>query len=231
MESGRRQRTNKHFILSGSIAEPPTNLCHATVFPLDPGRYILSNFGLEAPTPPVHSPSSMLAEYIKALPPSLRWAVRSFDSTDNGEKVAHALQMGTAVALSDGSFKDQFGMAAIVIEAANSLHNIITVNVVPGHPDVQSPFCSELAGLFGQVILVNTICAAYNDTSSGSIESGCDGKAALEQLSLFDEQVDTNGQQFDLISAIRLALRQSPITWSIRHVKGHQDEDLEIKLD
>jgi hypothetical protein len=29
----------------------------------------------------------------------------------------------------------------------------------------------------------------------------------------------------------RLALRQSPITWSFRHVKGHQDEDLEVKLD
>jgi hypothetical protein len=54
---------------------------------------------------------------------------------------------------------------------------------------------------------------------------------ALEQLSPFDVQVDTNGQQFDLISAIRLAQKQSPVTWSFRHVKGHQDEDLEAKLD
>jgi hypothetical protein len=200
------------------------------VFPLDPGRYILSNFDLEAPTPPGQLPST-LVEHIEALPPGLRWAVRRFDSTNNGKRVAHALQTGTMVALSDGSFKDQFGMAAIVIEAANFQHNIIAVNIVPGPPAVQSPFHSELAGLFGQVILVNKICATYNVTY-GSIESGCNGKVALEQLSPIDEQVDTNGQQFDLISAaVRSALRQSPITWSFRHVKGHQDEDLEVKLD
>jgi hypothetical protein len=70
MESGHRQRTNKRFLLRGSIAELPTNLCRATVVPLAPGRYVLSNFGLEAPTPPVHSPST-LAEYIEALPPGL----------------------------------------------------------------------------------------------------------------------------------------------------------------
>jgi hypothetical protein len=229
MESGRRQRTNKRFIFSGCIAEPLMTLCHATVFSLDPDRYVLSNFGLEAPTLPVYCPST-LEEYIKALPTSLRWAVRRFDSTDNGEGVAHALRMGTAVALSDGSFKDQFRTAAIVIEAANSQHNIIAVNVAPGPPDTQSPFCSELAGLFGQVVLVNTIYMAHNVTS-GSIESGCNGKVALEQIYPIDEQVDTSGQQFDLISAIRSALRQSPVTWSFRHVKGHQDEDLKVKLD
>jgi hypothetical protein len=151
--------------------------------------------------------------------------------SDNGYRVAHALWTGTAlVAPSDGSFKDQFGMAAIVIESLDSQHNIIAVNVVPGLLEVQSSFRSELAGLFRQVILINATCTVHNITS-GAIESGCDGKVALEKASQFDEQVDTNGQHFDLISAIHTAIRNSPVTWTFRHVKGHQDEDLDAHLD
>jgi hypothetical protein len=135
--------------------------------------------------------------------------------------------MGTACALSDGSFKDQFGMVAIVIEVSDSQDNIIAVNVIPGLPETQSPFHSELASLFGQVILVNAICKAHHITN-GAIVSRCDGKMALDRISQFDEQVDTNAQQFDLISAICTALRQSPIAWTFRHVKGHQDEDLDV---
>jgi hypothetical protein len=121
-------------------------------------------------------------------------------------------------------------MVAFVLELMDSLHNMIAANVVPGHSVSQSSFCSELAGIFGQVTMVNAICAVYNITSR-AIVSGCDGKVALEQVSLFHEQVDTNVQHFDLISAIRTALRHSPITWTFKHVKGHQDEDVDATLN
>jgi hypothetical protein len=77
--------------------------------------------------------------------------------------------MGTACALSDGSFKDQFGMSAIVTEVTDFRDNIIAVNVVTGLPETQSPFRSELAGLFGQVILVNAICKVHNITNGESL--------------------------------------------------------------
>jgi hypothetical protein len=54
------------------------------VFPLDPGCYVLSNFGLDNPSPSEHPPQT-LAEVIEKLPPGFRWAVKSFDTTDDGE--------------------------------------------------------------------------------------------------------------------------------------------------
>jgi hypothetical protein len=113
MDSGWRQRTHKRFTLCGPTEEMPSFLCHATVFLLDPGCYVLSNFGLDAPSSSSHPPQT-LAEVIEQLPPGSRWAVQRFDTTDNGERVAQALRRGTACALSDGFFKDQFGTSAII---------------------------------------------------------------------------------------------------------------------
>lgn len=64
----------------------------------------------------------------------------------------------TAITLSDGSYKDGFGTAALIIEAEDDKHDIIIVNVVPGNPSDQSSYCSKLAGIYGQITLVNTIC-------------------------------------------------------------------------
>jgi hypothetical protein len=104
----------------------------------------------------------------------------------------------------------------------DSQHNIIAANVVPGLPDVQSSFRSELAGIFGQVILINAICTVHN-IMSGAIESGCDGKVALEKVSQFDEQVDTNGQHFDLLSAIA----QPSVT---AQLPGHSDMSKDTRM-
>jgi hypothetical protein len=77
-------------MLCGTTEETPSFLCHTTVFPLDPGCYVPSNFGSEAPSPSEHPPH-MLTEVIEKLPPGSRWAVKRFDTTDNGERVAQAL--------------------------------------------------------------------------------------------------------------------------------------------
>ena len=213
MDGGRQQCTNKWYTFSGtSHSIAPALLWWATVFSLAPGRYVLSSYGLDITPPPV-LPSSTLEDAIDQLPPSTHWAVRRFDSTDNGAHVARAIRAGTAIALSDGSFKDQFGTSAIIIEAKDSAHNIITVNVVLGNPEDQGSFQSKLAGLFGQVILVNIIGAIHH-ISQGAIECGCDGKVALEKMFHPDEEADTNGQHFDLLSVTRAALQASPITWT-----------------
>jgi hypothetical protein len=189
----------------------------------------LSSYGLEAPQPVFPEPNT-LAEAIRQLPEGNQWAIQRFDCTDNGLTIARALRAGTAVALSDGSYKDQFGTSAMIIEAENSSHNIIAVNVVPGNAEDQGSFRSELSGIFGLVIMVNVICKVHNITY-GAIECGCDGQVVLNKLSNLENAIDLNGKQFDLLSATRSALLASPVNWSFRHVKGHQDEDLEAVLD
>jgi hypothetical protein len=119
-----------------------------------------------------------LEDAIENLPPGSRWAVSRFDATDNGSRIAQAIRDGKAIALSDGSFKDGFGTSALVIEAEDSDDNIIAVDVVPGNTDDQGSYRSELAGIFGQVIMVDTICKVHGITQ-GAIECGCDGEGAI----------------------------------------------------
>jgi hypothetical protein len=173
----------------------------------------------------------MLAEAIAALPPNSRWAVDRFDSTDNGMQVAQAIRDGVAIAVSDGSFKDGFGTSALVIEASDSTDNIIAVNIVPGNPDAQNLYRSELAGIFGQLTLVNVICKVHNITHGSITICGCDGMSALTKVFNDDVAVNIDGSQFDLLSAARSALKDSPISWTFRHIQGHQDDLIDAELD
>jgi hypothetical protein len=184
---------------------------------------------LEAVTVNINPPIS-LTDAIQCLPPECKWAVQQFHSSDNGIRIAQAIQNGTAIALSDGSFKDGFGTSAIIIEASDPGDNIIAVNVVPGCKDTQSSFRSKLSGIFGQVIMINTICQLYGITH-GSITCGCDGEDALRQSFSPYHTASTKGSQFDLLSAIQTAIKSSPITWKFQHVKGHQDKDADATLD
>jgi hypothetical protein len=210
MEGGQAQRVYKWFRYAGIIATTPTPLHHATVYQLEPDQYVLSGFGLDTPTAPEETPPSTLAEAIAALPAGSRWAVSCYDATDNGIGVAQAIRDGTAIAISDGSFKEDFGTSALVIEASDSTDNIIAVNVVPGNLDNQGSYRSELAGIFGQITLVNALCNVHGITQ-GSIECGRDGVGALNKVFNPDSEAKTDGSQFNLLSATRAALKASPI--------------------
>jgi hypothetical protein len=118
----------------------------------------------------------------------------------------------------------------MMIEAEDSEVNIIAVNVVPGNTDDQGSYRRELAGIFGQVIMVNTICKVHGITQ-GEIECGCDGEGAINKVFSEEDEANTDGSQFDLLSATQAAIKASPILWKFRHLKGHQDDILEANLD
>jgi hypothetical protein len=105
------------------------------------------------------------------------------------------------------------------------------MNVVPGHPGDQSAYRSELAGrpvhyrssgeslvFLGAGIL------------SGGIEIGCGGLSALSKA--FDSwPLELADPYFDMLSSLRLMIASSPLTWTTRHVAGHQDDDPTHPLD
>jgi hypothetical protein len=145
---------------------------------------------------------------------------------DGGAVITEAIRLGIAVAVCDGSFKDAFGMAAYVLEGAMMAKCMVVVLVTPGEPSDQSPYRSELSGLFGVVTMVHIICEQFKITSR-AIEVGCDCKSALRHV--FGKgpgfEAGIKDPAYDLRSAIRKTLAKSPITWKWRHVKGHQDDD------
>jgi hypothetical protein len=119
------------------------------------------------------------------------------------------LGSGTARAVSDGSFKDKFGTAAFtVVDDMDT--SIIGLNVVPGHPDDQGAYRSELAGLFGIVLVFNLPCR-WAGISSGAIEVGCDGLSALTKA--FDTwPLEPDDPHFDMLSAVRTMIADSPVS-------------------
>jgi len=82
---------------------------------------------------------------------SKRWAVDCQYVADGSIAIAKAIRMGTVIVVSDGSFKDMFGTAALVMEGSDSAHHILAVNVTPGDADDQSSYHSELSRIFGVV--------------------------------------------------------------------------------
>jgi hypothetical protein len=167
-----------------------------------------------------------LKQRIQTSPESMRWAVSSFAVADGGAVIAEAIRQGIAVAVCDGSFKDAFGTAAYVLEGATMAKRMVVVLVTPGEPSDQSPYRSELSGLYGVVTMVHIICAQFKITS-GAIEVGCDCESALRHVFGTGSryEADIADPDYDLRSATRKMLANSPITWKWRHVAGHQDDD------
>jgi hypothetical protein len=149
----------------------------------------------------------------------MRWAAAKYAVVDGGKTLAEAISKGIAIAVCDGSFKDEFGTAAYVLEGETSTNRIVVVLVTPGTDDNQSSYRSELSGIFGVVVMVHLVCEQFT-IMDGAIEVGCDCESALRHVfgkgPSFDPGIkDTD---YDLRSAIRKMLENSPITWKRRHV-------------
>jgi hypothetical protein len=107
--------------------------------------------------------------------------------------------------------------------------SILGLNVVPGHPDDQGAYRSELAGLFGIVLVVTQLCL-WAGIESGGNKIGCDGLSALNKA--FDMwPLEPADPHFDMLSSLRKKIAASPIKWTTRHIEGHQDNDATAKLD
>jgi hypothetical protein len=147
------------------------------------------------------------------MPFDSKWAIQEHALPSDLRPIIASLCLGTARAISDGSFKDKFGTSAFTILDA-------FLNIVPGHPDDQGAYRSELAGLHG----------TWAGIASGSVEVGCDGLSALNKA--FDTwPPEPANPHFNLLSALRKMIPSSPLKWTIRHVLGHQDNDATAELD
>ena len=161
------------------------------------------------------------------LPERIRWALYELSSSDDGGTIAEALQMGTAVAVSDGSLKDAspghaFGTSAFVIEGMDSKDRITGQNIVPGPLKMGQSYRTELAGLIGIVYFINGLCK-QRDITHGHIKVACDNQPALYPFQA-DYQPNPKQEEYDLVKTLWHGIRESPISWSPEHVQGHSND-------
>ena len=157
------------------------------------------------------------------------WAVQEVKTSREINEIVDDIANGTAVGVSDGSFKDEFGTASWVIENASGSQRIMGNVIVPGFHSDQSAYRSEIAGIYGLVMVTEAIKRLWG-LEKGEITIGCDGINALhESLDFYYKPTSCNQQQFDLLSGIQGYLRCSEIRYIPEHVKGHQDEKIKLE--
>jgi hypothetical protein len=87
------------------------------------------------PVPAPEQPTTLEAAR-RTIAPLDRWAVDLLIHLDEGASVASAIAAGTAYAVSDGSFKQQRGTSAFVLEGSDGkASQVIGLNEIPGEPD------------------------------------------------------------------------------------------------
>ncbi len=114
------------------------------------------------------------------------------------------------------------------MEGEDNIDRIVGSVIAPGNVQVQSPYRSELTGIYATMVIVEKLCQYYN-ISSGQIELACDGLSALNKAFLYVALISVDEPSYDLLATIRQKWLFSKIQWRIRHVKGHQDEDLPLE--
>ncbi len=183
---------------------------------------LLNNYGdSNAPLPPL--PPTSLSDRLSRLPDSISWCVRITSLPDDGLTLAQAIQQGTSISVCDGSLKLQTGTAAYVLEGPDSTNRITGVTTVPGPLKEGDSYRCELTGILAVVLIADTICE-HHHIPSGSMEIGCDNSTSL-RIFHPDFVPEPYEESFDLVFAIWSRLQRSSITWTPRHVKGHQDDN------
>ncbi len=123
-------------------------------------------------------PTSLEEARLSLMPMDL-WAVDVLIHDDDGASVAAAILDGSAYAVSDGSYKQNRGTSAFLLEGRDGETNRVTgLNEIPGAPSDQSAYRSELGGISGIIATVDCLCR-FHHVSSGSINVRLDGEQTL----------------------------------------------------
>ena len=145
-------------------------------------------------------------------------------------KIAEAIENGTAIAVSDGSYVEDRGVgsASWIISSKTKEHYVTAGAISPGPRSIQSSYRSEVLGLLGILENVYNICHTWNITH-GKCTIFCDGLSALQQVEESTiETTNTRQSCSDLLSACAQLKSMIPVQLRYTHVKGHQDDDKPI---
>ncbi len=158
------------------------------------------------------------------------WPLSQVQAPHGKAALVASLIAGTAVAVSDGSFKNGCSTGGGVLFAENFARGsrLSCINKVPGESSIQDAYRAELGAIVGVLTVLQDLCHEYH-IINGHITIGLDGSQAMKDAS------DTwhppaSKAHFDMIRHIRVRLQNLPVTISWRWVKGHQD-DLSHQLD
>ena len=171
------------------------------------------------------------------------WLFTKVYETKEINKVIEDITIGKAIAVSDGSYKNDgnIGAAAWIIESWDKSQYIRGQCIVPGEKRVQSAYRSELVGLLAILEKLRLICLQHKITQGGCTIA-CDGIAALQEATMGNERwITPRKQHCDILSATNRIIQGMEIEIKPTHVRGHSDdkkkegftrlEEMNIRMD
>jgi hypothetical protein len=166
-----------YFSISGTTA--PTTPNHGIPAYVTKFRNHWALLGLCHRPTAAHPIIGSLREYILSTPYASRWCItNALEYSDEGRHFSDSIQKKSAIAISDGSFKEGKGSAAWVLEGNTSLHRITGCAYAPGGPKEQSAYRSELVGLLALVTMIQAI-TTFHGISDGQVTVEGDNESAL----------------------------------------------------
>ena len=169
---------------------------------------------------------STLADRLINMDDTLQWLFeRGQYPTDDGRAIATQIAEGTMEAVSDGGLKDGMGTAAGISKGMQEGEGFRFQHRVPGQDNNQTSYRSELCGILGNVVLLTCI-ASHHGITEGKVTLGCDNEAALWKA-IGSQTVNTGEPSSDILRVIHHHMGQSGIQWVRKHVKGHQDREVQ----
>ena len=179
-----------------------------------------------------HGPPQYKSTTVDQVPLSVRndkykdWLHANVWTSSSILKLLDEIRQGTAQAATDGSYKDtiRYGTASWTLESYDGTSSVTGTSIVPGVPELQGSYRSELVGLLALLQKLSDLCKQFS-IQSGSVQIYCDSKSAIQSTFWRDPTTSSPSEKHsDLISAI-LSLRQTlPVTLTVSHVKAHQDD-------
>ena len=148
------------------------------------------------------------------------------------QALTEGIRNGTASIVSDGSFNPNspigpVGTSAVILApSTDSPKSSWTKawNWVTGPPSSQSAYRSELAGVIASITVLD-ILVRHHSITKGAVTIALDGLTAMQQAS-GDWPLSLDQECFDYLQIIRAWIKLSPLTFTFRHVKGHQTKEI-----
>jgi hypothetical protein len=109
------------------------------------------------------------------MSPHTQWTIDDLAHRDEGVIVAAALRSGTALGISDGSFKNGRCTSAVILEGPTKAQGRIigTNRVVPGRSQDQSSYRGELGGILCLLSLLQCVITTHSVNSrTGTYRTG-----------------------------------------------------------
>jgi hypothetical protein len=224
-----RTRTSQLYCdIMGLPANPPPHLVAATVYTTNYRIYLDGK-----PCNPVNPPTRLprcrtFWDFVSQQPSSLRWFL-SEEKSIHLFDILQAVRSQTIRGVSDGSFAEQLGTAAVSLWDGSTIQYFTFA--IPGLPEDQSSYRSELGGIYAQLWFWVLFCQFYQLTHY-QFTIGCDGESALKAV--FQRRLKVHEEQRDLIAGCKTAIQRAQhlhLSFTGKHVLGHQDKNRWNLLD